>query len=82
MSAKRNRLVLELIDADKGEMFFSKPILYWHHLSRVKDKDLGGLVRSYLLDNIDGEIILKNAESTKHFLRVFKEEKGDGASTS
>jgi hypothetical protein len=73
--ASRSRLVLELIDADKEGLFFSRPILYWHHLSSVKDNDLGGLVRSYLLDNIDGEIIFKNAESTKHFLRVFKERK-------
>jgi hypothetical protein len=72
---ENNRLVLEVINAwpsGKKAFFFSRPFFKWQHHSDVTDKELATLVRSFLQDHIDGEIIIRNSISAKELYSAFK----------
>jgi hypothetical protein len=75
-ASSSSRLILEVIDSSpsgRKAFFFSRTFYSWQHHSDVEDKQLAALVRRFLNENIDGEVVIRNSESAKELYRVFQE---------
>jgi hypothetical protein len=68
---EQGRFVLEVIDSGHGKFFFSQPILLRQHDSYIQDKNLAGLIRTFLRENPEAEILIKNSVANKIFIQMF-----------
>jgi hypothetical protein len=72
MASDKSCLKLQLVHCTADNFYFSQPILSWHHNGGpVFNQDLAGLIRSFLLSNSEGKIVITNSYSYKDFLLTF-----------
>jgi hypothetical protein len=72
MASDKPSLNLQLVHTSADSFYFSQPILSWQHDgSPIHNEDFAGLIRSFLLNNIEGKIVIINSASYKNYLLTF-----------